>query len=152
MLLKWCNFSIIAVIGPEIDSFWQYSLHFIHNFFLVWQNALLLSSFLGNGHSVWFLRICECWHIDWSLRCLEDNITTQFVYSFLFDSIWFLTYISEYQGDGVTHMQYRIWTVFNLSVCFSLSAQVEETFIRIKVTWTRNKREFKWLQFLLFSM
>jgi len=25
-----------------------------------WQNALLLSSFLGNGHSVWFLRIILC--------------------------------------------------------------------------------------------
>ena len=32
-----------------------------------------------------------------------------------------------------------------------ISTQVEETFINMKVAWTKNKREFKRLHLLLFS-
>ena len=74
-----------------------------------------------------------------SLRWVEDNITTRFMYSFSTSFNLISDLNQRNQGEGVT-VQYRIWTVLNQP-----STQAEETFIRIKVTWTRNKRESKWL-------
>ena len=110
------------------------TLHII--FVGFWQNALFMPTFLGNGYSLWFLRLflillCPYWiqEPDW-----RTNWCTVLLQWLPMIDFW-LTYITvAYQGERV---------------CF-ISTQAEKAFIRMKVTRARNKREFKWLQFLFF--
>ena len=109
-------------------------MHLLFNFALLsyFLECLLLSSFLGNGHSAWFLRIF------FSRRQYNDPTHVQFFYLIQFD--FWLTSVNTTERELLYSIVFgRCW--------IGLSTQVGETFIRIKVTRTRIKREFKRLQF-----
>ena len=112
----------------------------------VWQNALFLPTFLGNGHSEWFLWN-SCIIIDF-FRWLELRIKTQLSHAqfFYIDSIL----ISDLRSRISARKSFCV--LVYLDRAWFLSTHVIETFVkpRIKVTWMKNKRKLDDWSFYLF--